>query len=220
MTCGTTALVFVGVAIAAAQPPVAKPQPPPKVPTGGTSTAKPTSGQPAVPVPAPASTAPRTSAPPAAAPATTPTAPTAQPAPAPARVTTASVASEPTPPEGSLGVPVLPNAVFLGSYDAGGAGQRFYLFGTTNSFPDVVAYYRTVLRDKGELVFDVPATHAWDVGKFREDQVAFPPGVTVKDYTFAGSPGLANPKPGAAPVAFPTVIQIVPPATAPLTRSR
>ena len=90
-------------------------------------------------------------------------------------------------------------------------GQRFYLFGTVQRFADVVDYYRTVLKDKGELVFELPATHMFEVGKFREDQVAFPPGVTVKDYTFGGSPGLANPKSGAHPAAFPTVIQIVPP---------
>ena len=127
---------------------------------------------------------------------------------------------EQPPTEAALGVPVLPNAQFLGSYDAGGAGQRFYLFGTVQRFVDVVSYYRAVLRDKGELVFEVPATHMFEVGKFREDQVAFPPGVTVKDYTFGGSPGLAHPRLGGTPAAFPTVIQIVPPATVPAARPR
>jgi hypothetical protein len=116
------------------------------------------------------------------------------------------------PTEDYLGSPILPNAQYLGSYDAGGAGQRFFLFGTEQRFADVVAYYRTVLKQKGELVFEVPATHMFEVGRFREDQVAFPPGVTVKDYSMNGSPGLANPRFGATPAAFPTVIQIVPPA--------
>jgi len=211
-------------AAAGAQPPVAKPQPPPKPPVtatapGGTpAPTTPAQAQPAKPVTEPGSQSP------VAKPAAPGPAPAVQAAPQPAaaaaRPAAASLVAEAPPPDGSLGVPVLPNAVFLGSYDAGGAGQRFYLYGTANRFADVVGYYRTVLRDRGELVFDVPATHTWEVGRFREDQVAFPPGVTVKDYTFAGSPGLANPKPGASPVAFPTVIQIVPPATAPLPRSR
>ena len=54
----------------------------------------------------------------------------------------------------------------------------------------------------------------FEVGKFREADVAFPPGVTVKDYTWGGSPGYTNPKPGATPAFFPTVIQIVPPPSA------
>jgi hypothetical protein len=41
--------------------------------------------------------------------------------------------------------------------------------------------------------------------------MAFPPSVTVKDYTFSGSAGYPNPTPGAQPDRFPTLIQIVPP---------
>src|SRR3972149_1573423 len=82
------------------------------------------------------------------------------------------------------------------------------------------AHGQAVHADKGELVFEAPATHMFEVGKFREDQVAFPPGVTVKDYTFGGSPGLAHPRLGGTPAAFPTVIQIVPPATAPAAPPR
>lgn len=145
-----------------------------------------------------------------------PVAPAAQ---APAIVSVAPANDQP-PTEAQMGVPVLPNAQYLGSYDAGGAGQRFYLFGTVQRFADVVAYYRTVLRAKGDVVFEFPPTHMFEVGKFKDDQVAFPPGVTVKDYTFGGSPGLANPRPGATPVAYPTVIQIVPPATLPIGRGR
>ena len=40
--------------------------------------------------------------------------------------------------------------------------------------------------------------------------MAFPPGVTVKDFTWAGSAGFPNPVPNAQPQRFPTVIQIVP----------
>ena len=109
-----------------------------------------------------------------------------------------------------MNVPVFPSAQYLGSYDAG-QGQTFYLFGSTQPFADLVTYYRNVLKDKGELVFEEPATHTFDVGRFRETDVAFPPGVTIKDYAIGGSPGFLNPKPGAVPLYFPTVIQIVPP---------
>jgi len=40
--------------------------------------------------------------------------------------------------------------------------------------------------------------------------MAFPPSVTVKDYTWAGSAGYINPKPGGTPARFKTIIQVVP----------
>ena len=95
------------------------------------------------------------------------------------------------------------------SYDAG-RGQRYYLFGSAASFVDLVAYYRNVLKQKGELIFDVPATHEFDVGRFREETMAFPPGVTIKDFQSDVSQGYPNPKPGGQPARFPTIIQIVP----------
>jgi hypothetical protein len=113
------------------------------------------------------------------------------------------------PTEATLGVPIYPGAQFITSYDAG-RGQRYYIFGSAASFVDLVAYYRTVLKQKGELVYDVPATHEFDVGKFREETMAFPPGVTIKDYQSDVSPGYPNPKPGGQPARFPTLIQIVP----------
>jgi hypothetical protein len=113
------------------------------------------------------------------------------------------------PTEAILGVPVYPGAQFIASYDAG-RGQRFYIFGSAASFVDLVAYYRAVLKQKGELVYEVPATHEFDVGKYREETMAFPPGVTIKDYQSDISQGYPNPKPGATPARFPTIIQIVP----------
>ena len=95
------------------------------------------------------------------------------------------------------------------SFDAG-RGQRFYLFGSTASFVDLVMWYRTVLKQKGDLVFDAPATHEFDIGKFREDTMAFPPSVTIKEYKSEISEGYPNPKPGGQPGWFPTIIQIVP----------
>lgn len=109
--------------------------------------------------------------------------------------------------------PVYPTAQFLASYDAG-KGQRYYLFGVTAGFTEIVAYYRQQLDERGDLVFEAPATHMFEVGRFRSETMAFPPGVTVKDWTYGGSQGYPNPKPGAAPARFPTVIMIVPPPAA------
>jgi hypothetical protein len=80
-------------------------------------------------------------------------------------------------------------------------------------FADLVAYYRNVLKDRGDQVFQQPPTHVFEVGRFREETMAFPPGVTVKDYAWGGSPGYLNPKPGGQPAAFRTIVQIVPPPT-------
>ncbi len=96
------------------------------------------------------------------------------------------------------------------------AGQRYYLFGTNNSFAQIVEYYKTVLKQRGELVYDEPPVHMFEVGRFREETMAFPPGVAVKDYSWAGSLGYLNPKRGAEPARFKTIIQIVPaPAATP-----
>jgi hypothetical protein len=107
-----------------------------------------------------------------------------------------------------LGVPVYPGAQYLTSYDAG-RGQRYYIFGSAASFVDLVTYYRSTLKQRGELVFEVPATHQFDVGKYREETMAFPSGVTIKDFQSAVSQGYPNPKPGGQPARFPTIIQIV-----------
>ena len=109
--------------------------------------------------------------------------------------------------------PVYPSAQFLSAYDAG-RGQRYLLYGTTASFAEMVAYYRTQLSDKGDLVFREPPTHVFEVGRFREETMAFPPGVTVKDWTWGGSQGYPNPKPGAQPARYPTILMIVPPPPA------
>jgi hypothetical protein len=132
--------------------------------------------------------------------------PVVQPAPPP---TSSSKPIEGAPAEASLGVPVYPGAQFLASYDAG-RGQRFYLYGTTAPFLDLVTFYRTALKQKGELVFDAPGTYTFDVGRFREDTMAFPSGVTIKDFQSQISQGYPNPRLGAQPSRFPTVIQIVP----------
>ncbi len=118
------------------------------------------------------------------------------------------------PTEQMLGLPIYPTAQFLASYDAG-RGQRYYLFGTNLSFLETVSYYRNVLDKGGDLVFETPATHMFEVGRFDEDLMAFPPGITVKDYTWNGSPGYANPRAGVEPTHFRVVIQIVPSVAGP-----
>jgi hypothetical protein len=153
---------------------------------------EPGGSQPARPAQRPAQPPPRPPASPATPPATAPADPNA-------------------PTEAMLGVPLYPGVQFIASYDAG-RGQRFYLFGSAAAFEVLVSYYRTLLKQRGELVFAVPATHEFDIGRFRDETMAFPPSVTIKDYESAVSQGYPNPKPGGQPARFPTLIQIVPAA--------
>jgi hypothetical protein len=113
------------------------------------------------------------------------------------------------PTEATLGVPIYPGAEFVASFDAG-RGQRYYLFGTNTSFVELVSYYKGVLKQKGELVYEEPGIHQFDIGKYKEETMAFPPSVTIKDYTWGGSAGYLNPKRGKQPARFKTIIQIVP----------
>jgi len=148
---------------------------------------------------------------------TAPQAPATTPAPAPAPAAQSPAAGQPSAPSAAtLGLPVYPTAQFLGSYDAG-RGQRYYMYGTAAAYAEVVAYYRAQLKDKGDVVFEQPPTQMFQVGKFREETMAFPPGVTVKDWTWGGSQGYPNPKLGAQPARYPSIIMIVPvpPAAAP-----
>ena len=108
----------------------------------------------------------------------------------------------PAQPDVNLGVALYPGAQFLASYDAG-RGQRFYIFGTSASFVAIVAFYRELLKERGDLVFDAPATHVFDIGRFREETMAFPPSVTIKDFQSEVSQGYPNPKPGGTPARFP-----------------
>ena len=130
------------------------------------------------------------------------------PAPAKPPAAPAALRTDGAPTEAELGAPIYPSAVFLTSYDAG-RGQRFYIFGASVPYADLVGYYKTVLKQKGDELFDSPPTHQFETARFRDDEMSFPPSVTIKDYTSGGSPGFPNPKKGAAPERFPTIIQIV-----------
>lgn len=134
--------------------------------------------------------------------------PRVTPPPAPPSSGAPAQPTEAAPSEVTLGVPIYPGAQFIASYSAG-RGQRYFIFGSSASFVDLVTYYRNALKQKGELVYEVPATHEFDVGKFDEDRMAFPPGVVIKDYQTDVSQGYPNPKPGGQPARFPTLIQIV-----------
>ena len=159
-------------------------------------------GQTPQPFPRPA--APQT-APPSAPPASQPAAPQPPVADAPAPEVDSSA-----PDAATVFFPVYPTAQFIASYDAG-RGQRYYIYGTTAPFADLVTYYRGQLRERGDLVFQQPPTHMFEVGRFRDETMAFPPGVTVKDWTWGGSPGYPNPRPDAQQARFPSIIMIVPP---------
>ena len=67
-----------------------------------------------------------------------------------------------------------------------------------------------MLKERGNQVFEEPPTHMFEVGRFREETMAFPPGVTIKDWTWGGTEGYPNPKPDGQPARFPTIIMIVP----------
>ena len=103
----------------------------------------------------------------------------------------------------------IPGAQFIASYDAG-RGQRYYIFGSPASFVDLVAYYRTVLKQKGRAGLrrardprvrrrQVPRRHD-GVSAGRDDQ-GLPVGRVA---------GLSEPEAGRPARAVPDVIQIVP----------
>lgn len=108
-------------------------------------------------------------------------------------------------------LPIYPAAQFLESIDAG-KGQQFQLYGTNAPFADIVAYYKTTLKNSGRVLFQAPLMHQFDLGRFQEDTMAYPPSVVIKDYTWNGSAGYLHVS-GATGTRYKTIIQIVgPPA--------
>lgn len=189
------AIVAVVVASLVQTPPVPKPFPQPgqpatQTPPAKTEPAKPETGKPA----AGASTAPQT--------------PANQPAQVPTAAPTVGV-----PTEATLGAPLYPTSEFLESFDAG-RGQRYYLFGTNAAFTEIVAYYKNVLKNGGRSIFEAPPMQQWDLAKFQEQTMAFPPSVVVKDYAWGGAAGYLFVE-GQRERRFKTIIQIVP-AIAPI----
>ena len=104
-----------------------------------------------------------------------------------------------------------PSAEFIDSYDAG-LGQRYYLYGSNAPYVDVVTYYRNTLKNGGREIYKAPAMQQFDLGKFQDDSMAYPPSVVVKDYTWNGSAGYLAAV-GTTEKRYRTIIQIVPPMT-------
>lgn len=184
----TLATVALSAAIAAqARPPV--PSPFPGAPTP------------------PASATPRAPAP-SAPPPTRGGQPAAQ---APASAAAAKPAPAAVPSGPSLpGVPLYPTAEYLETVDAG-SGQHYYLYGTDVPFADIVSYYRTVMKNGGREIYRTPAMHQFDLGRFNEERMVYPPSVVVKDYSGTTTPGYLHVV-GTTEKRFRTVIQIVPAA--------
>jgi hypothetical protein len=138
--------------------------------------------------------------------------PAAQPAPvkpaAPGTVPETQQVSAGTSSCTSPGAPIYPTSEFLESFDAG-RGQQYCLFGTNAAFTEIVGYYKNVLKNGGRSVMDAPGMQQWELGKFQEQTMAFPPSVVVKDYTWGGSEGYLFVD-GVKEKRFKTVIQIVP----------
>ncbi len=160
----------------------------------------------AQPVPQPF---PRPAAPQQAEPPSGPPAAPATPAAPPPGQNPSSTPGSTAPTEAQLGVTIYPSAQFIASFDAG-QNQRYYLFGVNAPYADIVAYYRTVLKNRGDVVFDEPPVHIFETGRFREESMVFPPSVAVKDYTWGGLQGYLVPLPGGKSQRYPTIIQIVP----------
>lgn len=122
-------------------------------------------------------------------------------------------APAPAPPAGPnlQGVPpIYPAAEHLDTIDAG-AGQRYYLYGTDAPFADIVAYYRTVLKNGGREIYRTPGMHQFDLGRFDDERMVYPPSVVIKDYAGGTTPGYLHVA-GVEEKRYRTVIQIVPPS--------
>ncbi len=169
-------------------------------------------GAPAAPAVAQTAQPPRGVLPPQPGSATQqPAAPPTTPVPQAAATATPPPASEvePTPSELVLGAPIYPGATFLRSFSAG-QGQRYYLFGTNDSYAQVVAFYRQALKSRGSEVYDVPPVWTFDLGRFREESMAYPPSVVVRDHMAGGQRGYLHAA-GTEAQRYATIVQMVPP---------
>ncbi|MEO8070485.1 MAG: hypothetical protein ABI652_03715 [Acidobacteriota bacterium] len=99
----------------------------------------------------------------------------------------------------------------MNSFDAG-RGQRYYLYGSDASFIDVADFYKKQLKSGGREIYKVPAMQQFDLGKFSDSEMAYPPSVVVEDYAADGGKGYLFVS-GTTEKRFKTVIQIVPATT-------
>jgi hypothetical protein len=126
---------------------------------------------------------------------------------APAAPTPAPKPNLPSPQE-LANAPLYPAADFLESFDAG-RGQKYFIYGTNAPYIDIIAFYRKQLGNGGQEVFRAPAMQRFDLGRFDEQTMAYPPSVVVKDYSWNGSPGYLFVS-GTTEKRYKTIIQIVP----------
>ena len=128
----------------------------------------------------------------------------------PATQPAAAVPEKPNaPPAQALaGAPVYPGADFLETFDAG-RGQKYFIYGTNTPYLDIINYYRQQLGGGGRELFRAPPMQQFDLGRFDEQTMAFPPSVVVKDYAWNGSPGYLFIA-GTTEKRYRTIIQIVP----------
>ena len=103
--------------------------------------------------------------------------------------------------------PVYPAAERLDEFDAG-RGQRFVIFGTNLPYEDIVNYYKATLSNNGREIFREPAMQQFELGRFDDDSMAYPPSVVVKDYSWGGSAGYLHID-GTTEKRYRTIIQIV-----------
>ena len=106
-------------------------------------------------------------------------------------------------------MPLYPAAQFLETFDAG-KGQQYHLYGTDAPFAEIVTYYKTTLKNSGRVIFQGPLMHQFDLGRYQEDAMAYPPSVVVKDYTWNGQAGYLHVS-GTTSTRYKTIIQIVKP---------
>ena len=60
------------------------------------------------------------------------------------------------------------------------------------------------------MLFQAPLMHQFDIGRYQEDTMAYPPSVVVKDYTWNNSPGYLFVA-GTSEKRYKTIIQVVAP---------
>jgi hypothetical protein len=168
----------------------------------------PGSGSTSRPAQPPSAPAPQTPAPQTQAPQ-----PVAQPPVTPPPTASTPRASSPQPQGAIANVPLYPTAEYLETIDAG-AGQHYVLYGTNLPFIELLAFYRTTLKTGGRELVKTPATYQFDLGRFQDDRMAYPPSVVIKDYTWNNSPGYLFVA-GTTEKRYKTIIQIVAPGPVP-----
>jgi hypothetical protein len=107
------------------------------------------------------------------------------------------------------GLPVYPTAEFIEVFDAG-HGQQYYLYGVNAPYAEIITYYKNTLKTGGRELYKTPPMQQFDLGRFQDESMSYPPSVVVKDYTWNGSQGYLAVS-GTSEKRFKTIIQIVPP---------